>query len=170
MKYHLDAKIKLILFFLFFFACEDNEIIEETGPISITTSNVNVSDFFFNLETNSVSEESTTWHIAIKTEGNYNMPSIFFNENMNVAIYENLVFEELLILPDTFNSDIETDHSVFRYEGSYEILSYNIEIHKVGVTNPDHIYLMRNEQGDKLFKIQFIEYISGVTVFQYEIL
>ena len=171
MRHYFDLRIKFILIIILFFSCEDNEknisSDEETGPISITTSNVNVTDFYFNLDNQAEVEESSSWHVAIKTEGDYNMPSIFFNDNMNVAVYENIVFEDLLALPETFNSDIQIDHSIFRYEGFYEILSYNIEIHKVGVTNPDYVYLLKEDQVNKSFKIQFIEYISGVTVFQY---
>lgn len=77
------------------------------------------------------------------------------------------MFADVTELPSTFLDHLETDHSVFRYEGNYEILSYNMEIHKVGVTYPDYVYVIRYSDMNKIFKVQFIEYLSGVTVFQY---
>jgi len=172
MKSYVKLKIIQILILIGFYGCSEKEKVvssnEDTGPISITTTNVNVADFYFDLNNNSEAGETESWHVAVKTEGDYNMPSIFFHDEMKVAVYESLVFEELLTIPETFNSDIQIDHVTFRYEGLNEILSYNIEVHKVAVTNPDYVYVMRDEQVNKLYKIQFIEYISGVTVFQYE--
>ena len=172
MRSYVKLKIIRVLILIGFFGCSEKETVvsssEETGPILITTTNVNVADFYFDFNNDSEAEETESWHVAVKTEGDYNMPSIFFNEEMKVAVYENLVFEDLLIIPETFNSDIQMDHVTFRYEGLNEILSYNIEVHKVAVTNPDYVYVMKDEQVNKLYKIQFIEYLSGVTVFQYD--
>ena len=172
MKSYVKLKIIQVLILIGFFGCSEKEKVvsanEDTGPISITTTNVNVADFYFDLNNNSEAGETESWHVAVKTEGDYNMPSIFFHEEMKIAVYEDLVFDELSTIPETFNSDIQMDHATFRYEGSNEILSYNIEVHKVGVTNPNCVYVMKDEQSDKSYKIQFIEYISGVTVFQYD--
>ena len=157
---------------LFFYGCEDNENDNSEklnlGPISVTTGNVNVSDFYFDLVSGEETESSGSWSISVKTEGDYNMPSIFFNEDLDVAVYDNLLFADLTELPGTFSDHQEMDHSVFRYQGSYEILSYDITIHKVGVTNPGYIYIVQHPDLNKAFKVQLIEYLSGVTVFQYE--
>ena len=173
----LKMKIKNINFnimtsaLIFFCGCEDKEVDSSgelnSGPISVTTGNVNVSDFYFDLISGEEIESSDLWSIAVKTEGDYNMPSIFFNEDLDVAVYDDLLFGDVTELPSTFLDHLEADHSVFRYEGSHEILSYNMEIHKVGVTYPDYVYVIRYSDMNKIFKVQFIEYLSGVTVFQY---
>ena len=104
---------------------DDNSEELNLGPISVTTGNVNVSDFYFDLVSGEETESSGSWSILVKTEGDYNMPSIFLNEDLDVAVYDNLLFADLTELPGTFADHQETDHSVFRYQGSYEILNRN---------------------------------------------
>lgn len=156
---------------IFFYGCEDskdeNSDELDLGLISITTGNVNVSDFYFNLINGEEVQSSEIWSVAVKTEGDYDMPSIFFEDNLNVAIYDNIIFDNIETLPTTFTDHLETNHSVFRYQGSYEILGYNMQIHKVGVTNPNYTYVIQHSELNKAFKVQFVEYLSGITVFNY---
>ena len=67
--------------------------------------------------------------------------------------------------PITFESDLVSDHSSFSYGNLHEVLSYDMTVHKVSVTNPNLVYLVKS--GDNAFKLQFDEYISGVTIFKY---
>ena len=68
-------------------------------------------------------------------------------------------------MPASYLNDVQEDHSVFGYGGSYEVLSYDITVHKVSVINPNYIYLIKSD--NDVFKLQFVEYLSGITVFQY---
>ena len=106
------------------------------------------------------------WDIGIvKDTENYNMPS-FVPGSVDIAVYEMLNFNSVLEnLPVTFESDLVSDHSLFSYENVHEVLSYDITVHKVSVTNPNLVYLVKS--GDNAFKLQFDEYISGVTIFKY---
>ena len=56
---------------LFFYGCEDNENDNSEklnlGPISVTTGNVNVSDFYFDLVSGEENESSGSWSISVKT-------------------------------------------------------------------------------------------------------
>ena len=158
---------------LFFFACEDNKTIysDDTSDLeikTITTGNVNAADFYFDLISVSEVDSIANWQLLIKTEGARNMPSVFFKDEIRVAVYEDLIFEEILSLPETFEEDKEIDNSVFRYEGDHEILNYDITIHKVGVSNPSNVYIINDPELNKSFKLQFIEYLSGVTIFHYK--
>ena len=92
------------------------------------------------------------------------MPS-FVPGDVQIAVYENEDFNTLTSIPASYSNDVLEDHSVFGYEGSYEVLSYDITVHKVSVTNPNYIYLIKSDSD--VFKLQFIEYLSGITVFQF---
>tara|TARA_Y100000996_G_C22453965_1_gene615063 strand:+ start:484 stop:1014 length:531 start_codon:yes stop_codon:yes gene_type:complete len=162
-----------IFILLFYFACEDNKTIysDDTNNLefkTITSGNVNDADFYFDLINVSIVDSISNWQLLIKTEGVYNMPSVFFKDEIKVAVYEDLIFEDILSFPETFEEDKEMDNSVFRYEGDHEILSYDITIHKVSVSNPSNIYIINDPELNKSFKLQFIEYLSGVTIFNYK--
>ena len=92
------------------------------------------------------------------------MPS-FVPGSVDIAVYEMLNFNSVVDLPVTFESDLISDHSLFSYENIYEVLSYDMNVHKVSVTNPDYVYLIKS--GDNAFKLQFDEYLSGITIFKY---
>ena len=132
---------------------------------SITTTNINVSNIYFALEVGDQVDITAEWDLSIiKDVNNYNMPS-FVPGDVDIAVYEDIDFSSINELPDSFADDIQNDHSVFGYEGIYEVLSYDITVHKVSVSNPDYVYLVRSD--NSVYKLQFIEYLSGITVFQY---
>ena len=55
----------------------------------------------------------------------------------------------------------------FGYSGVHEILSYDITVHQVSVSNPDYVYILKF-QDEVVYKLQFLNYQSGITVFHYE--
>ena len=158
----------VISIIFFFIACENfdqanEDVIFQT--ISVTTTNVNVADIYYNLLSQSQVNIDDTWEISIvRDTENYNMPS-FVPGDVQVAVYENEDFNNLTTIPTTYLNDVQSDHSVFGYGGSYEVLSYDITVHKVSVTNPNYIYLIKSD--NDVFKLQFVEYLSGITVFQF---
>ena len=166
MLYNLHTIFLLNIFF--FISCknsnEPSEVVN-TQTISVTTTNVNVADIYYNLLTESQVEINDNWHIGIvKDTENYNMPS-FIPGDVDIAVYEDIDFNELVQIPDTFQNDRIIDHSNFSYGSSHEVLSYDISVHKVSVTNPNYVYVIISS--GSAFKLQFIEYISGITVFQF---
>ena len=169
MIYTYSKQISMLIILLFLVACgDDNDTLnaaEENQILSVTTTNVNVSDIYYNFNSQSQVNIEDAWHIGIvKDTENYNMPS-FFPGNVQIAVYEDENFNTLTTMPASYVNDLQEDHSVFGYGGSYEVLSYDITVHKVSVTNPSYIYLIKS--GSDVFKLQFIEYISGITVFQF---
>jgi len=169
MIYTYSKQLSMLIILLFLVACgDDNDTLnaaEENQILSVTTTNVNVSDIYYNFISQSQVNIEDAWHIGIvRDTENYNMPS-FVPGDVQIAVYENEDFNALNSVPASYSNDVLEDHSVFGYEGSYEVLSYDISVHKVSVANPNYIYLIKLD-GD-VFKLQFIEYLSGITVFQF---
>ena len=169
MIYTYSKQLSMLIILLFLVACgDDNDTLnaaEENQILSVTTTNVNVSDIYYNFNSQSQVNIEDAWHIGIiRDTENYNMPS-FIPGDVQIAVYENEDFNALTSIPASYSNDVLEDHSVFGYEGSYEVLSYDITVHKVSVTNPNYIYLIKSDSD--VFKLQFIEYLSGITVFQF---
>lgn len=169
MIYTYFKQLSMLIILLFLVACGyDNDTLnaaEENQILSVTTTNVNVSDIYYNFISQSQVNIEDAWHIGIvRDTENYNMPS-FVPGDVQIAVYENEDFNALTSIPASYSNDVQEDHSVFGYEGSYEVLSYDITVHKVSVTNPNYIYLIKLDSD--VFKLQFIEYLSGITVFQF---
>ena len=168
-NYQLFKSISLASF-LVVFSCEDKNDASDNFLISdqvvnVITTNVNIDNIYYNLTSQSQVSVDDEWDISIvKDTENYNMPS-FIPGSVDIAVYEELNFNSIVNLPITFESDLVSDHSSFSYGNVHEVLSYDITVHKVSVTNPNLVYLVKS--GDNAFKLQFDEYISGVTIFKY---
>ena len=165
---NLFFKLTIILYSFSIISCSDTENIQESNvskPIMVTTSNVNTGNIYFDFLSISEVSISDNWHIGIERDtSNYNMPS-FVPGDVQIAVYDNKEFGDLVSLPESYEVDIQNDHTVFGYGGFYEVLSYDITVHKVSVTNPNYVYVIRSE--NNIFKLQFLEYLSGITVFQF---
>ena len=168
-NYRLFKLISLVAF-LVVLSCDDKNDASDNSPISdqvvyVTTTNVNIDNIYYSLASQSQVSGDDAWDISIiKDTDNYNMPS-FVPGSIDIAVYEGLNFNSIENLPITFESDLVSDHSLFSYENTHEVLSYDMNVHKVSVTNPDYVYLIKS--GDNAFKLQFDEYISGITIFKY---
>ena len=143
MIYTYSKQLSMLIILLFLVACgDDNDTLnaaEENQILSVTTTNVNVSDIYYNFISQSQVNIEDAWHIGIvRDTENYNMPS-FVPGDVQIAVYENEDFNDLTSIPASYSNDVLEDHSVFGYEGSYEVLSYDITIHKVSVINPNYI-------------------------------
>ena len=146
----------------------DNEF---SQPISITTSIVNIRDIYLDLVSGNEVSYEDTWHVSIiRDTENYNMPSIVFGI-ASIALYDGASYDDITTLPSDFNENVILDNQVFQYGGEHEILSYDMTVHRVSVSNPDHIYIL-NFTGDvqESYKLRFIEYQSGITVLEYNLL
>ena len=146
----------------------DNEIPQ---PISMTTSNVNINDIYLDLVSGDEVSSEDTWHVSIRKDTeNYNMPSIVFGI-ASIAFYDGASYDDITSLPSDFNENAVLDNREFQYSGEHEILSYDITVHRVSVSYPDRIYIL-NFTGDVLesYKLRFVEYQSGITVLEYNLL
>ena len=171
---YLQFTISILL--IFTMGCEDDETSNVNQPatlepVTITTSNVNSGDIYLNFSSGNEVSLNDNWHLSIvRDTSNYNMPSIVMG-TANIGLYNDISFSEITSLPSDFQNAIVTDNTMFEYGGEHEILSYDMTVHKVGVTNPDYVYVLQMvNNSNESFKIQFIEYQSGITVLQYNIL
>ena len=165
----LFSKISTLIFLFFVICCEETNNSQDENSFevfTVTTNNVNLGNIYFNFISNTEVTSTDIWHMAIERDtSNYNMPSFVPDSNHQIAVYNNMDFNDLNTLPDSYQEDVQNDHTVFGYGGSYEVLSYDITVHKVSVTNPGNIYLFKKHSN--AYKMQFMEYVSGITVFRY---
>jgi len=171
MKNYQYSKIIISMVLMVFIGCDnasESEKNDNSQPILITTGNVNNGDIFINLDSGSTDTTGDNWHISIiKDTANYNMPSIVFGM-ANIAVYNDTSYNEISNMPADFDSMLVLDNQTFEYGGENEILSYDMDVHKVSVTNPDYIYILNFDDSiQEVFKLKFIEYQSGYTVLQY---
>ena len=174
MKINKFYGILLLSILVVFIGCDNTEESidnESQQPISITTSNVNISDIYLDLVSGDEVSSGDTWHVSIMRDTeNYNMPSIVFGI-ASIALYDGASYDDITTLPSDFIENVVSDNQVFQYGGEHEILSYDITVHRVSVSNPDRIYIL-NFTGDVLesYKLRFVEYQSGITVLEYNLL
>ena len=91
MIYTYSKQLSMLIILLFLVACgDDNDTLNaavENQILSVTTTNVNVSDIYYNFNSQSQVNIEDAWHIGIvKDTENYNMPS-FFPGNVQIAVY-----------------------------------------------------------------------------------
>ena len=162
-------KISTLIFLFFVICCEETNNSQDENSFevfTVTTNNVNLGNIYFDFISNTEVTSTDNWHMAIERDtSNYNMPSFVPDSNLQIAVYDNIDFNDLNTLPDSYQEDVQSDHTVFGYGGSYEVLSYDITVHKVSVTNPGNIYVLKKDSN--AYKMQFMEYVSGITVFRY---
>jgi len=146
----------------------DGEAVPQNTTNTITTSNVNSGDIYLNLDDGIEVSSNDIWHLSIIIDAeNYNMPSIVMGD-ADVAVYESINYNNISGIPSDFNSMVIADNNTFKYGGENEVLTYDMTVHKVSVTNPEFIYILKyNTEMYMAFKIQFIEYQSGITVLNY---
>ncbi|MFQ6675280.1 MAG: hypothetical protein ACE5LH_02925 [Fidelibacterota bacterium] len=103
--------------------------------------------------------------------GTFYMPSLHLNYDggVKVAILEDAVFDDLLSVPAdvTWREDLGELRNL-GYGGPYEVLVYHPEPpynHRVIVEHPDWVYII--ETGGEFYKVRFLDYSSGVVLFEY---
>ena len=101
-------------------------------------------------------------------QSTYMMPSLVLGVDVYVAEYSNVAFNELEETPDTFMSDYFQDASVVQYSGSSELLQYDMQSHTVSVRSPDRVFVIYDSTNHTTYKVQFVEYVSGVILFKYD--
>ena len=168
----------LILILLFFIGCEDNRDIairSNSNINEVVTSDIRYYDFYYNLMSDTTVDSSSTWHLSIQRIGvpynntTYTMPCVITGSNY-LAEYTDIVFDSLNAVPETFMEDYYTDPTVIQYGGSNVIIDYDMAIHKMSINNPERVFVLHDLTNQVFYKLQFIEYNSGVVYFKYQLL
>ena len=157
--------------------CEDNETNNNQAGEEIITHDIDAigaSGFYFNLSSGTEVDSSSTWHISFQMipvefgEATYMMPSLILGETTYAAEYTGILFEDLEDTPDSFMSDYFQDASVVQYSGPNEVLQYDMQTHTVSVKDAERVFVFYELETHSTYKIQFIEYVSGVIAFRHE--
>ena len=169
----------ITLFGLILFGCErdssDNNNGNDTEKIEVVTHDIdatNANGFYYDLVNATEADSSASWHLSFQmlpvVSGNatYMMPSLVLGEVL-AAEYTNMTFADMESVPDSFMEDYFQDPTTVQYGGSNEVLSYDMQIHRVSVKNPDRVFVIYEPVGHTTYKVQFVEYVSGVISFSF---
>ena len=173
--------LTLIIGVLIFIGCEDKNSDNDnlTQGEEVTTHDIDAagsSGFYYDFSSGTEVDSSSSWHISFQMipvafgQSTYMMPSLVLGGAVYAAEYSNVTFNELEETPDTFMSDYFQDASVVQYSGSSEVLQYDMQSHTVSVKTPDRVFVIYESINHTTYKIQFVEYASGVILFRYSAL
>ena len=168
----------LIIGVLIFIGCEDKNS-DNDNPAQdqeVTTHDIDAagaSGFYYDFSSGTEVDSSSSWHISFQMipvvfgQSTYMMPSLVLGGTVYAAEYSNVTFDELEKTPDTFMSDYFQDASVVQYSGSNEVIQYDMQSHTVSINNPNRVFVIYENTNHTTYKIQFVEYVSGVILFKY---
>ena len=167
MKYQL-LPVFVVLIFMFT-GCDNDDPVsngDSENYIEVVTGNVTENNYYYNLITET--EDTTTWHVSYKNVdagGGYYMPSVGLNNTIMLEIYTAQEFNDIQSIPDdlTYGDDIAS----LGYGGTNEVLHYNQDSHVVSVSNSSIVYICYDTVTHGVYKIQFVEYNSGVLLFRF---
>jgi len=170
--------LTLVIGVLIFIGCEDknSDNDNQTQDEEVTTHDIDAAGapgFYYDFSSGTEVDSSNSWHISFQMipvafgQSTYMMPSLVLGGAVYAAEYSNVTFNELEETPDTFMSDYFQDASVVQYSGSSEVLQYDMQSHTVSVKNPDRVFVIYESTNHTTYKIQFVEYVSGVILFKY---
>ena len=160
----------ITLFFLVSFGCEnpnseDNEE-EEIVVLDIVSSDVNEEPYYYNFHENL--NDSTDWQLMYHNQEiagtGYSMPNISLDSTkVMFAVDSVMVFDDIIDSPSM--SSFMNSVSDLNYLGKYEILSYDMTVHKVSTSNL--VYFIYDINSHQVFKLFFNDYSAGVISFKY---
>ena len=169
----------ITLFGLILFGCEQNNSennngndAEKTEVVTHDIDATNADGFYYDLLNATETDSSESWHLSFQmlpvVSGNatYMMPSLVLG-GVLVAEYTNSAFDDMGSVPETFMEDYFQDHTIVQYGGSSEVLSYDMQIHRVSVKDPDRVFVIYESAAHTTYKVQFAEYVSGVISFSF---
>ena len=150
-------------------------LISDNEKIDVVTHDIdatNANGFYYDLVNGMEADSSESWHLSFQmlpvVSGNatYMMPSLVLG-GVLVAEYTDVTFNDMDSTPTTFMEDYFQDPTVVQYGGSNEVLSYDMQIHRVSVKDPDRVFVLYESVGHTTYKVQFVDYVSGVISFSF---
>ncbi len=163
---------------LILIGCEDKKSDDNNhnhSSIEVVTHDIDAEDaagFYYDLITGAEVNSSESWHISFQMlpisagPTTYMMPSLVLG-TVYAAEYAGILFDDMESSPETFMTDYFQDPTVVQYGGTNEVLHYDATTHVVSVSSPDRVFVVYESSGHTTYKIQFIEYVSGVISFKF---
>lgn len=167
-----------IIFILCIIGCENDTSMEDdsdliSDPIQVTTGNMTENSYYYDLINGTETEAASSWHLAfqmvdVEMAGTiYSMPSLILG-NVAAAVYADISYNDLTEPPDqeTLQSDA-IDNSTVEYTGEHEVIHYDMSTHTVTINEPERVFVIYAFATHSVYKVQFLEYQSGIVVFQF---
>jgi len=167
-----------IMFMLFIIGCEDDTPTADdldviSDPIQVTTGNMTENSYYYDLVAGTEAEAASSWHLAfqmidVEMAGTtYSMPSLILG-NVATAVYTDISYNDLTEAPDqeTLQSDA-IDNSSVEYTGEHEVIHYDMATHTVTINEPERVFVIYAFATHNVYKVQFLEYQSGIIAFQF---
>ena len=155
-----------ILMMMPFIGCEDKDSDKVNSIVinEVTTDNVNDGPYYYHFENGKV--DSSSWHLSYRNldaGGGMYMPSFSLNSNVMVGIFNSITFDQIETSPD---AEIFSQSSGrLSYGGANAVLNYDMVAHKISVS--DDNYVIYSTITNKVYKLHFDDYSSGVVMFRY---
>ena len=155
-----------ILMMMPFIGCEDkdSDIVNSIVINEVTTDNVNDGPYYYHFENGKV--DSSSWHLSYRNldaGGGMYMPSFSLNSNVMVGIFNSITFDQIETSPDA--EIFSPSSGRLSYGGANAVLNYDMVAHKISVS--DDNYVIYSTITNKVYKLHFDEYSSGVVMFRY---
>ena len=162
----------IIIFFslfissFFIMSCSDNDTEKaiDRNIIEVITGDPNDNPFYYNFL--SQKEDSTTWQLSYTAQSagqGYFMPSIDLDKKILLYVENDMSFDEIKSVPASVSFKPGADK--LSYGGEFEVLSYDMTIHKIGVS--DKSFIIFDTTSERVFKLRFEDYSNWVVTFQY---
>ncbi|SUZ60341.1 uncharacterized protein METZ01_LOCUS13195 [marine metagenome] len=161
-----------IMFMLFIIGCEDDTSTADDLDV-IYTGNMTENSYYYDLVAGTEAEAASSWHLAfqmidVEMAGTtYSMPSLIMG-NVATAVYTDISYNDLIEAPDqeTLQSDA-IDNSSVEYTGEHEVIHYDMATHTVTINEPERVFVIYAFATHNVYKVQFLEYQSGIIAFQF---
>ena len=158
---------------IFIIGCEETN--DANGNIipnstEVVTSDIMETNFYYNLATKSEVQSDEVWHISAQSKQvdfggqSYGMPNIVLG-NVYAQLSDS-TFSEITV-PPAQNSSWFQDNSIVEYGEENEIINYNMTTHTVSIVNADQTFIVYEYIGHTSYKVQFLDYTSGIVSFQF---
>ena len=168
-----NLKFFSFLSVLFIIGCEETN--DTNGNIisnstEVVTSDIMETNFYYNLATKSEVQSDEVWHISAQSKQvdfggqSYGMPNIVLG-NVYAQLSDS-TFSEITV-PPAQNSSWFQDNSIVEYGEENEIINYNMTTHTASIVNADHTFIVYEYIGHTSYKVQFLDYTSGIVSFQF---
>ncbi|MAV15648.1 MAG: hypothetical protein CMG08_02410 [Candidatus Marinimicrobia bacterium] len=158
--------LSLFISSFFIMSCGDNDTEKsiDQNIIEVITGDPNDDPFYYNFLNQK--EDSTNWQLSYFAQSagqGYFMPSIDLDKKILLYVENDMSFDEIKSVPASVF--FKPGAGKLSNGGEFEVLSYDMTIHKIGVS--DKSFIIFDTTSERAFKLRFEDYSNWVLTFQY---
>ena len=156
----------ILLCCVIFLSCNGNQIDldQDIDIIEVVTSDPNDNTFFYNFLTNE--ERDDVWQLSYSAqiaEQSQILPSVDLSDKILLFVENDKSFNEIESAPTA--TSFVAGNGKLSYGGEHEVLSYDMTIHKIGVS--DATFIIYDTTSERAFKLKFVSYDSWIVTYKY---